>query len=368
MDYTRNLKYHYHPKKGWVNDPNGLVYFDGYYHVFYQHAPDYEIPWQQPMHWGHARTQDFLTWEELPVALYPEAAHEKDGCWSGTAAVKDGVLYLFYASVKNPPSGTGTKIQTVSVAYSTDGVHFKKYDGNPVIAHYPADGGPDFRDPAVCVVDGVGYCVMATGNPESRTARLLLYKSEDLLHWDYVGIMSEWQEGRWTECPSFVPADDRYLLTVSVSLLGQKPFFQVMYGQFKNDVFLPEYTAEIDKGPDQYAGQVFRDHLGRNLLMSWIPGWRYRGYAEGDVGCMSVPRELKLCGGRITAYPPEELRHLLTDEDPALTRTPDGFTVARTNRPPLVYSGEIRDLKILRDGYVMEIFVNGGEEVYSVLL
>ncbi|MBQ9794638.1 MAG: hypothetical protein IJW34_06810 [Clostridia bacterium] len=66
------LQYHFRPKKGWINDPNGLVYFKGYYHVFYQHAPDHEIPWKQPMHWGHARTRDFLHWEELPVALTPD--------------------------------------------------------------------------------------------------------------------------------------------------------------------------------------------------------------------------------------------------------------------------------------------------------
>ena len=72
MDYLQKLKYHYRPSKGWVNDPNGLVYFQGYYHVFYQHAPDYETPWKQPMHWGHARTKDFLKWEELPVALFPD--------------------------------------------------------------------------------------------------------------------------------------------------------------------------------------------------------------------------------------------------------------------------------------------------------
>ena len=72
MDYTAKLLYHYKPKSGWVNDPNGLVYFEDYYHVFYQHAPNYEVPWKQPMHWGHARTKNFLEWEELPVALYPD--------------------------------------------------------------------------------------------------------------------------------------------------------------------------------------------------------------------------------------------------------------------------------------------------------
>ena len=136
MDYLKKPQHHYRPKKGWINDPNGLVWFQGYYHIFYQHAPDYERPWQQPMHWGHARTKDFLTWEELPVALCPETNYDNGGCWSGTAIVKDDVLYLVFASVFTP-EGAPRRNESVSVAYSTDGIHFTKYEGNPVISHYP---------------------------------------------------------------------------------------------------------------------------------------------------------------------------------------------------------------------------------------
>lgn len=363
MDYLQKLKYHYRPLKGWVNDPNGLVYFQGYYHIFYQHAPDYEIPWKQPMHWGHARTKDFLEWEELPVALYPDKEYDDNGCWSGTAIVKDDVLYLVYASVHS-----SNNIQTVSVAYSTDGVSFTKYAGNPVISTYPAKGGPDFRDPAVCYINGGYYCVMATGNAEDKAGRLLLYKSENLFSWDYVGVMSEWADCKFAECPSFMPSEDMYLLTASVCPLGKRHYFSVMYGDFQDGEFICKYTAEVDKGPDQYAGQAFRDHLGRNILISWIPGWSYRGFAEKDVGCMSIPRELKLRDGIITAYPIEELQHLLKDEDPCVKRTEKGFIIERSNRKPIVYEGKIDDLKILSDGFVVEVFVNKGQEVYTALL
>ncbi len=319
------------------------------------------------MHWGHARTKDFLHWEELPVALYPDHDYDNNGCWSGTATVKDGVLYLFYASV-HTSEGKDEKIQTVSVAYSKDGIHFEKYEGNPVIRTYPAEGGPDFRDPAVCQVGDTCYCVMATGNPDDKTGRLLLYKSDDFYHWEYLGVMSEWENCHYTECPSLMPADDLFLLTASVCPRKKRHYFSVMFGEFEGSSFKVKYSSEVDKGPDQYAGQAFRDHKGRNLLVSWIPGWQYEGYAERDVGCFSVPREIKLQDGRITAYPVEELCHLLKDEDPCLRRTETGFVVEREGREPLVYEGEIRDLKILRDGFVAEIFVNGGEEVYTVLL
>ena len=367
MDYSQKLKYHYRPRKGWINDPNGLVCFQGYYHVFYQHAPDFEIPWKQPMHWGHARTKDFLTWEELPIALFPDREYDSNGCWSGTAIVKEGTLYLFYASVYTDPE-TKEKLQSVSVAYSRDGISFEKYEGNPVIDHYPADGGPDFRDPAICCIDGMYYCVMATGNPESRTGRLLLYRSADLLRWDYEGIMSEWQDCKYTECPSFVSAGDKYLLTASVCPYEKPHYFYAMFGDFKDGKFCVCDSAEIDKGPDQYAGQVFQDHLKRNILISWIPGWKYKGYAQKDVGCFSLPREITIEDGVIRAYPIAELEHLLSDSDPCLKRTPSGFTVERSGREPLVYEGKAEDLKILRDGYIAEIFVNRGLEVYTVLL
>ncbi len=363
MDYLKKLHYHFKPQKGWVNDPNGLVYFNGYYHVFYQHAPDYETPWHQPMHWGHARTKDFLTWEELPVALYPDREYDSGGCWSGTATVKDGELWLIYASIRGE-----TGAQTVSVARSADGIHFEKYEGNPVIRHYPEEGGPDFRDPAVCFVNGEYYCVMATGNPRDRAARLLLYKSSDLFAWEYRGVMSEWGESKFAECPSFVPAEPFYMLTASVCPLHERHYFSVMFGDFAEGKFIERYRARVDKGPDQYAGQAFRDHKGRNLLISWIPGWEYSGLAEKNVGCMSLPREIKLENGVITAYPIEELIHLLKDEDPALRRTERGFVIERTGREPVIYEGDVRDLKILRDEYILEVYVNGGREIYTALL
>ncbi len=366
MNYDK-LNFHYRPKKGWINDPNGLVYFKGYYHIFYQHAPNFEVPWKQPMHWGHARTRDFLEWEELPVALYPDCDYDNDGCWSGTAIVKDDTLFLMYASIHSDENVKG--VQTVSVAYSKDGINFEKYKNNPVIPHYPADGGPDFRDPAVCLVNGEYCCVMATGHPETKKGRLLLYKSKNLFDWQYDGIMAEWDGCRYTECPSLVPSEGgKYLLAASVCPIDSGHYFSVMYGRFESGKFIIEHTAEPDKGPDQYAGQVFRDHKGRNILISWMPGWSYSGYRDHDIGCMSVPRELTIKDGRVCAYPVEELRHLLKDTDESVKRMHGGFVVEREGRESVVYTGEINELKILRDGYIVEVFVNGGEEAYSILL
>ncbi len=365
MDYLAKLKHHYRPKKGWVNDPNGLCYFKGYYHVFYQHCPGCELPFKdEMMHWGHARTKDFITWEELPVALSPDMPYDEGGCWSGTAIEKDGVLYLYYASIIKEDDKF---LQAVSVAYSEDGINFTKYEKNPIIATYPADGSPDFRDPAVACIDGQYYLVMASGNMEKTKGRLLLYKSQDMLKWDYIGIMAEWDGWECAECPAFMQAGDKCLLATSLKS-ADRFSFSIMFGDFKEDKFTPEFIGNPDKGPDQYAGQVFLDHKGRNILITWIPGWEYAGFCEKDIGCMSVPREFFVKDGKVCAYPVEEVRHLLKDSDPAVKIIQNGFIIPREGRTPVTYKGEIRDLKILRDEFILEVFVNGGEEVYSVLL
>ncbi len=362
MDYSKQLKYHYKPEKGWMNDPNGLVYFKGYYHAFYQHAPHHQVPWQEPMHWGHARTKDFMEWEELPVALTPSTPYDRSGCWSGTAIVKDDKLYLFYAAI--------TAVSTIAVAVSEDGINFEKYEGNPVISTFPPEGGPDFRDPAVCCKDGVYYCVVASGHPQTKSARLLLYASEDLFNWSFQSVLCSWDNAKYAECPSIVPLNNGLvLLATSVCNLDESHFFQIMLGTLEDGGFKCILSDGFDKGPDQYAGQLFADADGNPLLMTWIPGWRYAGFVTGiDVGCLSVPRRIVIENNRICGRPLKSFEALLKDSDQFVTVNENGFSVQRQERPSLVHNGAVRDLKIFRDEYIMEIFVNGGETVYSLLL
>ncbi|MBQ7740966.1 MAG: glycoside hydrolase family 32 protein [Eubacterium sp.] len=352
--------YHFRPEKGWINDPNGLVQFRGYYHIFYQHSPNFETPWHESMHWGHARTKDFIHFEELPVALFPDKDYDRDGCWSGTAIVKDDMLYLFYACVRDGK-------QAVAVACSSDGINFEKYEGNPVIASFPPDGSPDFRDPAVCFAQGKYWCVMASGNREKNTAVLLLYESEDLLHWKYNGIMREWQNAKFAECPSFVKLSDNYLLAASVCK-EDSHCFSLAVGSFKNGRFISENESTLDRGPDRYAGQIFSDNKGRAILISWVPGWDYVGYKQRDIGCMSLPCEITYENKKLRAYPLFEVKQLLSESDPAIKRTPDGFCIKRKGREEVVYKGEINNLKCLRDEEFLEVFVNGGEEIFTALL
>lgn len=364
IKYERsNLKYHFKPTKGWINDPNGLVYYQGWYHAFFQHAPDYEKPFVQPMTWGHARTKDFINWEELPLAIYPTTDYDKKGCWSGTATVKDGVLYLIYSSI------TAENFQTVSVAYSRDGVTFEKYAKNPVIITAPPTGSKkDFRDPAVCKTDNGYLCVMATGHEESATARLLVYESQDLLNWRYLTVAAEWQDCACAECPSLVPYEKGYLLSTSILPHGKEHFFSLNYCDYVEGKLNIKQSARLFMGPDEYAGQIFKDERGRCIIISWVSGWSYSNFKESCIGCLSLPCEITVENGKIYAYPVEEVRHLLKDGDEVVKITRDGFLVEREGRTPVEFVGKITDLKILKDEYVVEIFVNKGEFVYTVIL
>lgn len=137
--------FHVAPPVGWMNDPNGFIYYQGEYHLFYQYYP-YNSQWG-PMHWGHTKSKDLIHWEELPVALAPDEWYDKDGCFSGSAIEKDGRLYLMYTGhvVEND-----VVTQTQCIAVSDDGITFEKLASNPVIgAELLGDEGSihDCRDP-----------------------------------------------------------------------------------------------------------------------------------------------------------------------------------------------------------------------------
>src|SRR5699024_574045 len=179
--------YHFMPETGWINDPNGLIYYKGRYHYFYQFNPYYGH-WDY-MHWGHAVSKDLVHWEYLPVALAPSEEyddHIRGGCFSGSAIEHDAKLFLMYTGTFNHGSGYEQK---QCIAYSEDGIHFTKYEGNPVI--YPPEGVPSdlFRDPKVWKHDGIYY--MVCGASRNKKAQALLYRSKDMIHWEFFNVLAE---------------------------------------------------------------------------------------------------------------------------------------------------------------------------------
>ncbi|MEY8312587.1 glycoside hydrolase family 32 protein [Oscillospiraceae bacterium 42-9] len=305
---------HYTPQSGWINDPNGLVYAKGQYHLFAQY---YHEPVWGPMHWAHAVSRDLLHWEHLPIALAPD---DLGAVFSGSAVFDQNNTSGLGREGQAPLVALYTShgdFEQQSLAYSLDGVHFEKYSGNPVI---PNQEQADFRDPKVFwnPVKSCWSLVLAAGD------HVEFFASPDLLHWTKTGVFGpqgNYAEGVW-ECPDFFPLAAPDGREVWVLLLSNGPCeanhgsrTQYFTGSFNGETFTadgrftqPEF---IDSGYDNYAGVTFFGPE-RRLLVGWAANWVYAAQTPTGVYCnqMTLPRALTLAdtpkGGLRLACAPVE--------------------------------------------------------------
>ncbi|CYV01556.1 glycoside hydrolase family 32 protein [Streptococcus suis] len=297
---------HLTPETGWMNDPNGFIYFRGEYHLFYQFNP-YESVWG-PMHWGHAKSKDLVNWEHLPVALAPDKDYDKDGCFSGSAIVKDDVLWLMYTGHIVNEDGTVSQVQ--NMAFSTDGIHFEKIDQNPVAT---AEGLPeevianDFRDPKIFEKDGHYYSVVATKHKDN-VGCIVLLSSPNLTDWKFESIFlkGEANQGFVWECPDYFEVDGQEYLIIS-PMRYQKDgndfininsnIFVTGHVDWDKKVFVADSFKEIDHGHDFYAAQTTEGPEGERIMVAWMHTWG-RKLVTNDLGHkwygqMTLPRILK---------------------------------------------------------------------------
>ncbi len=348
------MRYHFEPENGWMNDPNGLCFFKGKYHAFFQHYP--HAPKWGPMHWGHAVSDDLLHWKELPIALYPDMPYENGGgCFSGSALEKDGRLYLMYTSVSKERG------QTQSMAISEDGAHFTKLVENPVISESPLDPeNRDFRDPKLFVYQDEYRMVCGAG--KDGLASVLLFRSPDLLHWEYIGPLFQSREhGPVPECPDLFPLGDKWVLMFS--RMDDTHSAQFVTGEFDGEHFTPESFQQPERGSDFYAPQTFLDNSGRRIVIGWLFNWD-RVVPENAVraGALSLPRELSLKNGILHMAPIAEAQDLLVKEDLCLLRTGEKLLVKNGSRTFLeLPEKSVQNIAILRDSRTREVFLNGGE-------
>lgn len=348
----QRLLYHFEPRSGWMNDPNGLIFYKGNYHAFFQHYP-YAPHWGQ-MHWGHAVSRDFIHWTELDIALRPDMPYENTGgCFSGSAIEKDGDLYLFYTSVSD------TLGQTQSLAISHDGIHFCKYPGNPVINACPPDGKTDFRDPKVFSF-GSEYR-MVCGSGLNGTGRVLLFGSTDLLYWKYLGVLFEDSGyGPAVECPDLFPLDGKYVLMFS--RMGQTGHStQFVSGRFDGTSFFPEVSSSPEAGPQFYAPQTFSDGK-RRIMIGWLYDWSLKPSPDAQyAGALSIPRELSLHDGKVFCLPVSEAAPLLTSQNEHVRVGIDSIDIVSDGKSLHRIDIPVRKVSILSDTVSIEVFINGGE-------
>lgn len=309
-DPTRPLC-HFLPPSGWMNDPNGTVYHNGYYHVFYQHNP-YGDTWHA-LHWGHARSRDLVNWEHLPIALWPSDKHGEQSCYSGSCLIRqDGVPMLFYTRVQPKPE----KHPREQWAATSDEemIVWNRHESNPMLTVHE-QGGPsikgNWRDPYLFETEGRTFLVITAQLAESagEDFGILLYEAADaqLDHWVFRNILlrKPGYELSFPECPNFVQLADQWVLLTS-------PYKPVEYhvGTFNLSTytFTPHSHGRLDMGIDYYATNTAWAPDRRAILFAWIRGFRK---GRGWNGCLALPRELALdADGRPITRPVEELRSL----------------------------------------------------------
>lgn len=315
------LGYHIAAPANWINDPNGMVYFNGEYHVFYQHYP-HGVDWG-PMHWGHVKSKDLVHWEHLPVALAPDQEYDKDGCFSGSAIVVGDTLYLLYTGHVWVDQKSDIAIQTQCLAYSKDGIHFEKYAHNPVIpvAQIPEDSTGHFRDPKMWEKDGLFHVVIGNRTKDD-IGRVLHYSSSDLKHWTYEGVIAKNDSnlGYMWECPDLFELDGKGVLCFSPQGMkedGDKynNLFQTGYlvGTFDGKELHHGAFHEMDHGHDFYAVQTLHDDKNRRIAIGWMDMWdaEWPCKAHGWCGAMTLPRELHLTqDNKLLMRPVKELETL----------------------------------------------------------
>ena len=298
-------QFHFTPEANWMNDPNGLVFFHGKYHLFYQYYPE-NIVWG-PMHWGHAISTDLFHWKHLPIALYPD---NLGNIFSGSAVIdkentagfgtNDMIAIFTYHNDSLWIKGfKNTESQGIAFS-SNEGLTWQKYDGNPVLNN---SGEKDFRDPKVFWNNEIGKwnMVLAVGD------RIKIFSSPNLKEWNYESDFKPDDDlenlGIW-ECPDLfkMKANDKEKWVMIVNHNDNAPNggsgTRYFVGEFDGTKFNNEQPSLwLDYGTDFYAGVTFSNvPNNKRILIAWMSNWQYatKTPTYNWRSAMTLPRELKL--------------------------------------------------------------------------
>jgi beta-fructofuranosidase len=318
-------QFHLLPAANWMNDPNGPIYVDGTYHMFFQYNPNGAF-WGT-MHWGHATSPDMIHWKHQPIAMAPTpGGYDQDGVFSGSAVLDGNTPTVIYTGVMPPGSpaeatlrdGMHTWREVQCLATSQDGLRTWQKAKQPIIP-YPPKGlaVTGFRDPYVWREDKEWLLVLGSGFP-GKGGAILLYSSPDLRKWKYLHPLVEGRStgqpstnpvdnGEMWECPDFFPLGDKHVLLISTE---GKVWWKT--GTYKDRRFRPEKEGVVDHGA-YYAAKSMLDHHSKRILWGWIPERRPEAEhrAAGWAGAMALPRVLSLSkDGSLQMEPAEQVVQL----------------------------------------------------------
>lgn len=304
-------QYHFSPPTQWMNDPNGLIYSEGIYHLFYQYYPE-DIVWG-PMHWGHATSKDLIQWKHQPIALYPDSLGY---IFSGSAVVdrnnssglgsKDNppmVAIYTYHLMQGEKAGR-SDFQTQGIAYSLDqGQSWEKYENNPVIGN--PNGIRDFRDPKIMWHEPSQRWIMTLVAGDHAK----FYSAPDLIHWTYLSDFGKdhgAHGGVW-ECPDLFRLqtedgqEEKWVLLISINPGAPNGGSGTQYfiGDFDGTQFTTTQTAPkwLDYGSDNYAGVTYNGLSDQErTFIGWMSNWNYaqKTPTKNWRSAMTLPRKLSL--------------------------------------------------------------------------
>ena len=399
------LKYHMMPTVGWMNDPNGLVYYKGRYHLFYQANPYNTNP--GTMYWGHFVSDDLITYEDLGVAIVPEKEHTS--IFSGGALEIDGKLNALYTLHYEKGK---VKKEEIYKAVSSDGIKFGSgvciFDNEKLPSNLSRT---DFRDPYPVKI-GDKYYVFVGGKDEELNQGVIVVLSGDTLdELDYAFSIGPFYElGEMCECPCYTRMDGKDLIVTSAYNTPRRDndfknthssMFIVGEIDFERGGMKVDYFKEIDKGNTFYAPQLFNG-LDKPVMVGWLEMWNvpYPTHLlhHGWVGAFSIPRVLSFKDGDICQNPVEMLENYKFNPDKVISHCLDisftfygrgELTVKGDNGQVVIghdgavyldtmnaktSHGHVRQtngrydrcqVRVLMDTSSIEVFVDGGREVIS---
>ena len=417
------LGHHLMPPVGWLNDPNGLCWYKGRYHVFFQYAP-FDVEGGLKF-WGHYTSEDLVDWKYEGTALYPDSPYDCHGVYSGSALAESEKLHLFFTgNVKIDGDydyiNEGRETSTLHVE-SEDGIHFGDKEEIISFEKYPEEFTCHIRDPKVWKENGMYYMVQGARTQKDE-GKVLIFESEDQLNWIYKSdVKTAERFGYMWECPDYFETEGRKILSTSVQGLeggvwNARNVYQSGYFLVEGDI-LSEYVLSDyelwDYGFDYYAPQSFESEDGRRIHISWMGMPDCEEYTnltleDGRQHCFTFPREVHVKDKKVLQQPVKELEALRRGEERAVSVlekkgtkvfeaevqniTGNHFRAVLAKELVLEYVNgrfemkftsqdktsvsagrslrfrevsEVRNVRILADVSSVEVFVNDGETVFS---
>ena len=315
--------YHIHPEFGLLNDPNGLAYFNGYYHLFHQWYPYGTTHGMK--HWAHLKSKNLVEWTREEVALIPTEDYEAHGSYSGTSIEIDNKLYLYYTGNIKLDKMNRSSNQCLAIM-DGDG-NIQKHPSNALIEGVPQGYTGHVRDPKVFKKNDQYYMILGAQRLD-ETGTFIVYQSPNGIEWKLLGelILKNFNQefGYMWECPDYAQIDGKDLLVFSpqgIEPQGEKykNLFNVTYVIGKLDIenltFEVESFDEFERGFDFYATQMFKGKEEQTLLLAWagLGEFEYPTDEFGWAHCLTFPREITIKDNKVIQFPAKELELLRLD-------------------------------------------------------